>query len=146
MPIVTVPLSSTRAHSWDFMNFRSPGISFIAVVLGGSSQVEFYTRNGKMRSSAFDRLAIPHERIFHDAYRHQPAADVHLGAAVCAAGDTSERDCLGQRRRERAGENFPVAMRGDDALTVAEHALVVHHEPDHDAADAIGLLFFQRGA
>src|SRR3546814_12656266 len=32
MPTVTLPSPSTRAHSWDFMNFRSPGISLMLVL------------------------------------------------------------------------------------------------------------------
>src|SRR5688572_3598723 len=64
MPMVTLPSPSTRAHSWDFMNFRSPGISFIVgcsvLRLRGGWVAEFYNSNAGLRLAFADEGELHH--------------------------------------------------------------------------------------
>src|SRR5690606_22266377 len=141
MPTVTLPSPSTRAHSWDLLNFRSPGISLIL----GSGGGVVWTGNLRVVASLDLRLAFAHERELHHPHRYLAAADVHPHAGVGAGRDVAgrdarERDRLAQRRREGAGQDLAVAVRGDHALAVPQHALLVHHQADHLARVALGLL------
>src|SRR3546814_15982917 len=47
---------------------------------------------------------------------------------------------LSQRRRERARQDLARAAGGQHLLAVAQHALLVHHQADHAARGASGLL------
>src|SRR6185369_9023758 len=107
----------------------------------------FARRSRRAQSWHLDLAStIPHERILDDANRYELAANVDLRRVARAGRHTRERDRLGQRRRKRAGKDLTVAVRRDDALAMAQNALVVHDQSDHDALDAFGLLFFERGA
>src|SRR5690606_29858046 len=128
MPTVTLPSPSTRAHSWDLLNFRSPGISLIL----GSGWGVVRTGDLWVAASLDLRLAFAHEREFHHPHRHLAAADVHPHAGVgagrdVAGGDAREGDRLAQRRREGARQDFAVAVRGKHALAVPQHAFLLHH-------------------
>ena len=65
-------------------------------------------------------VAVADERIFHDAHRHEAAADVRFEAAFGSCRHACERDGLPDRRREAAGKDLAVAGGRRDALAVAE--------------------------
>src|SRR5690606_8175118 len=119
MPTVTLPSPSTRAHSWDFRNFRSPGISLIvdsALVRASGEGTASVAKPGAAAASAAGRngsecLAVAHERDPDHPHRHLAAADVHPHAGGDLAGrHARERDRLAERGRERARQDLALAV------------------------------------
>src|SRR5690242_21551978 len=157
MPTRIRPSSSTRAHSWDLRNFRSPGISLMIGVQSlqwvgggrGDSSASIRCRRcriGGKNSDAVAGLAVAHERVLHQAHRQLASANVHADVAGLTGRDTREGHRLFQRRRETAREDLPLTVRGEHLMAVAKHALVVEYQADHHTLHAFGLLLLQRGA
>src|SRR5579875_290897 len=170
MPTRTWPPSSMRAHSCDFWNFRSPGISLMVgswLSDAGDEPVILTTTSGRMqepgtprrgrqplhpacralpRSNPLARFAVAHERRLHRAQRQLAPANVHAQSGVRTRGHAREADGLAQRGRKDPRQDFAVAPVADHALAVAQHALVVQHHANQFARHARGLLPLQRGA
>src|SRR3546814_6254687 len=103
----------------------------------------------RVRSDAVPGLAVAHERERDHAHRDLAAADVHAPVRVVgriARRHPREGDRLAQRRRERARQDLALAAGGQHLLAVAQHALLVHHQPDPEARGASGLLRPERFA
>src|SRR5688500_14933056 len=150
MPTVTLPSPSTRAHSWDLRNFRSPGISLIVGSgSAGREGVDSVSKHGGYGSSAWRSDAVLHpaltdERALHQAHRHFAAADVDPHIAGGAGGNAREGDRLADGRGKGAGQDLAFARDGQHLLAMAQHALVVHHQADHLSRGAVGVLAFER--
>src|SRR5690606_1039997 len=102
MPTVTLPSPSTRVHSWDFRNFRSPGISLMgySAATGGGWKGNSLTTGRKPLGGplpdtsgqhAVLRLAVTHEREFHHPHRHLAAADIDPDVTFGAQRDRAGR-------------------------------------------------------
>src|SRR5690606_20922233 len=134
-------------HSWDCMNFRSPGISCMTRFLWWFAGGILPKRDARARRSCVDLArAVAHERRAHDAHRHPAAADGHFDAGLDAGRDARERDRAAQRGRKAAGQDLALALRRHDPLSMTEDTLLVHDQTDHHAMAAFGLLAFQRAA
>src|SRR5690606_40949616 len=134
MPTVTLPSPSMRAHSWDFMNFRSPGISLIAVLRKQRWWRVGVASVAKARgagSNALGGLAAAHEGPGHDAHRDFAAADVDAHLARLAGRDPGEGDRLAHRGRVGARQDLALAAGCQHLLAVAQDTLLVHHQADH---------------
>src|SRR5581483_11288306 len=166
MPTRTWSASSTRAHSWDFRNFRSPGISLmsdpslqsedsircesgkepsvvcppIGVPASPSAKSTCHSRHVDLAST------VPYERILHRAQRQLAATDVHT--QVLARTRRHAREChrSTERRRKNAGEDFAFAFFRQHTLAMPQHALVFQQHADQFAGYSFTFLLFQRVA
>ncbi len=92
------------------------------------------------------RLAVAHERIFHDAGGQQLAANIDFDAVARRHRHTREADGFLHGRRERAAGELAVARRSGDALMTAQHAALVENQTDELALHARRTLRIERGA
>ena len=102
---MTLPLPSTRAHSWDFRNFRSPGISLIVLLRAA-------VRRGESgRSVAKGAARIKRGRTLVVRCRAAPCRRARTGTsprAPALRGRGCRRaPCAGRRRPARARTRSP---------------------------------------